>query len=116
MNTLQRKAEAAANHKANLSASVKRRMEVARANNDAGLLNVLEQEMKQLGLNQTKKGRLASLFCQDAPPKTSMFSNKQTGEACPTRITWLGSPLPQKGEPQASTVWRSPTLTKLFQN
>jgi hypothetical protein len=51
MNTLQRKAEAAANHKANLSALVKRRMEVARANNDAGLLNVLEQEMKQLGLN-----------------------------------------------------------------
>jgi hypothetical protein len=26
-------------------------MEVARSNNDAGLLNVLEQEMKQLGLN-----------------------------------------------------------------
>ena len=48
MNTLQRKAEADANHKANLSASLKRRMEVARSNNDAGLLNVLEQEMKQL--------------------------------------------------------------------
>ncbi|MEI6332072.1 MAG: hypothetical protein WCP16_22765 [Pseudanabaena sp. ELA645] len=51
MNVGQRKAEAAANHKANLSASVKRRMEVARSNNDANLLNVLEQEMKQLGLN-----------------------------------------------------------------
>ena len=51
MNVVQRKAEAAANHKANLSASLKRRMVVARANNDAGLLNVLEQEMKQLGLN-----------------------------------------------------------------
>jgi hypothetical protein len=51
MNVVQRKAEAAANHKANLSASVKHRMEVARANNDAGLLNVLEQEMKLLGLN-----------------------------------------------------------------
>lgn len=51
MNIMQKKAEAAANHKANLSASVKRRMEVARNNNDVGLLNVLEQEMKQLGLN-----------------------------------------------------------------
>ena len=51
MNTFQRKAEANANHKANLSASLKRRMEVARANHDAGLLNILEQEMKQLGLN-----------------------------------------------------------------
>ncbi len=50
MNTMQRKTEADANHKASLSASVKRRMEVARANNDAGLLNILEQEMKQLGL------------------------------------------------------------------
>ena len=50
MNVCQRKAEASANHKANLSASVKRRMEIARSNNDAGLLNILEQEMKQLGL------------------------------------------------------------------
>lgn len=61
MNTMQRKAEAAANHKANLSASIKRRMEVARTNNDAGLLNVLEQEMKQLGLNQ-KRGALRALL------------------------------------------------------
>jgi hypothetical protein len=51
MNTFQRKAEATANHKANLSASVKRRMEVARMNNDTRLLSVLEDEMKQLGLN-----------------------------------------------------------------
>ena len=51
MNISERKAEAAANHKENLSASLKRRMEVARSNNDASLLNILEQEMKQLGLN-----------------------------------------------------------------
>jgi hypothetical protein len=51
MNVSQRKAEADANHKVNLSASVRRRIEVARSNNDANLLNVLEQEMKQLGLN-----------------------------------------------------------------
>ncbi|NMF57295.1 hypothetical protein [Pseudanabaena yagii] len=51
MNISQRKAEAAANHKANLSASIKRRMEVARSNNDTSLLNILEQEMRQLGLN-----------------------------------------------------------------
>jgi len=51
MNMTQRKAEAAANHKANLTALVKRRMEVARSNNDANLLNVLEQEMKQLSLS-----------------------------------------------------------------
>ncbi len=51
MNIGQRKAEAAANHKANLSTLIKRRMEVARSNNDASLLNILEQEMKQLGLN-----------------------------------------------------------------
>lgn len=50
MNVGQRKAEAAANHKESLSASIKRRMEVARSNNDANLLNILEQEMKQLGL------------------------------------------------------------------
>ena len=50
MNINQRKVEAAANHKANLEALVKRRMEVARANNDTNLLNVLEQEMKQMGL------------------------------------------------------------------
>jgi hypothetical protein len=51
MNTLKRKAEAAANHKANLFASVKRRMEVARINNDANLLTVLEKEMKQLEIS-----------------------------------------------------------------
>ncbi len=51
MNVSQRKAEAIANHKANLSVSVKRRMEVARSNNDVNLLNILEQEMKQLGLH-----------------------------------------------------------------
>jgi hypothetical protein len=50
MNINQRKAEADANHKANLTALVKRRMEVARTNNDANLVNVLEQEMKQMGL------------------------------------------------------------------
>lgn len=51
MNINQRKAEAAANHKANLTALVKRRMEVARSNNDANLLNILEQEMQQLSLS-----------------------------------------------------------------
>ncbi len=51
MNLNQRKAEAAANHKAALAESVKRRMEAARANNDAQLLGLLEKEMQQLGLN-----------------------------------------------------------------
>ena len=51
MNVGQRKAEAVVNHKQNLSASLRHRMEVARSNNDTNLLNILEQEMKQLGLH-----------------------------------------------------------------
>jgi hypothetical protein len=45
-----RKMEAAANHKASLTASLKRRIESARSRNDAQLLGQLENEMKQLGL------------------------------------------------------------------
>lgn len=47
----ERKVEASANHKANLAASLRRRMEAARSSNNANLMNVLEQEMKQLGLS-----------------------------------------------------------------
>jgi hypothetical protein len=44
------KMEAAANHKASLTASLKRRIESARSRNDAQLIGQLENEMKQLGL------------------------------------------------------------------
>ncbi|CAN1208860.1 hypothetical protein TUMEXPCC7403_01465 [Tumidithrix helvetica PCC 7403] len=47
----ERKIEASANHKASIAASLQRRMEVARANNDTQLIGLLEQEMKQVGLN-----------------------------------------------------------------
>ncbi len=47
---LDRKMEAAANHKASLAASLNRRIESARSRNDAQLIGQLEQEMKQLGL------------------------------------------------------------------
>ena len=35
----------------------------------------------------------------DWPPNTSTPRNRQAGDECPTRITWLGSPLPQKRVP-----------------
>ena len=50
------------------------------------------------------------------PPKTCMFPNKHAGEACPTRITWFGSPLPQFGVPYIPKVSELPTPFKLFQN
>jgi hypothetical protein len=34
----------------------------------------------------------------------------QAGAAWPTRITWLGSPLPQKGVPITWKVEASPTI------
>ncbi|MFN5857609.1 MAG: hypothetical protein ACK456_17225 [Pseudanabaenaceae cyanobacterium] len=46
---VQKKVEAVANHKANLAAILQRRIESARANNDSNLLNMLEQEKKQMG-------------------------------------------------------------------
>jgi hypothetical protein len=46
----EKKQEAAANHKASIASSLKRRMESARANNNPGLVEVLQSEMKQLGL------------------------------------------------------------------
>ena len=46
---------------------------------------------------QMLEQRAEMLTCihQAAPPKTSISAKTQAGEACPTRITWLGSPLPQ---------------------
>ena len=50
-NTLkQRKIEASLNHKANIAASLKHRLEVAKHNNDKNLISLLEQEMQQIGL------------------------------------------------------------------
>jgi hypothetical protein len=46
----QKRAEALANHRLNMANSLKHRMEVARAKNDSYLINLLEQEMRQLGL------------------------------------------------------------------
>jgi plasmid maintenance system killer protein len=45
------KKEATANHKANMASSLKRRLEAARASNNSQLVEVLQSEMKQLGLN-----------------------------------------------------------------
>ncbi len=46
-----RKIEADANHQASISASLTHRLEVARANNDTQLINLLNEEMKQVGLS-----------------------------------------------------------------
>ncbi len=49
-NQKQKKAEASQNHKANIAASLKHRMEVAKNNQDKNLINMLEKEMQQVGL------------------------------------------------------------------
>jgi hypothetical protein len=46
----QRKIEASLNHKANIAASLKHRIEVAKVNKDKNLLSLLEQELNQVGL------------------------------------------------------------------
>ena len=38
-------------------------------------------------------------LAHDCPPNTSTPRNKQAGDECPTRMTWLGSPLPQNSVP-----------------
>jgi len=53
---------------------------------------------------------------QASPPNTSMLLNTHAGEAWPTRITWLGSPLPQFGVPSTLVVLASPTALSLRQN
>ncbi|MDX1977603.1 MAG: hypothetical protein SFT94_08010 [Pseudanabaenaceae cyanobacterium bins.68] len=45
------KKDAIANHRANMASSLKRRLEAARASNNATLIEALQQEMHQLGLN-----------------------------------------------------------------
>lgn len=49
-NQKQRKAEASLNHKANIAASLKHRLEVAKMNKDGNLISLLEKEMSQVGL------------------------------------------------------------------
>ncbi|NJK35907.1 MAG: hypothetical protein HC919_13750 [Oscillatoriales cyanobacterium SM2_2_1] len=51
MSLYDKKSDAVVTHKNNLAASIKRRMEVARANNDDRLLELLQKEQRQLGLN-----------------------------------------------------------------
>ena len=53
---------------------------------------------------------------QAAPPNTDTALNRQAGDAWPTRITWLGSPLPQYGVPMTCTVLASPTIASERQN
>lgn len=53
---------------------------------------------------------------QASPPNTSTLLNTQAGDAWPTRITWLGSPLPQFGVPNTLKVLASPTALSLRQN
>ncbi|MCY1422303.1 hypothetical protein D9M71_379800 [compost metagenome] len=53
---------------------------------------------------------------QASPPNTSIWLNTQAGEACPTRTTWFGSPLPQFGVPRTCKVLASPTALRLPQN
>jgi len=50
-----------------------------------------------------------------SPPKISTSRKAQTGLACPTVMTWLGSPLPQLGVPNTWNVAASPTLNRLRQ-
>jgi hypothetical protein len=45
-----RRLETRANHLRNMEISLRHRLEVARAKNDAHLVGMLEQEMRQLGL------------------------------------------------------------------
>ena len=51
-----------------------------------------------------------------SPPKTSMFENRQAGDACPVPITWLSSPLPQLGVPITVKLSLSATPDRLRQN
>jgi hypothetical protein len=47
----ERKQEAAANHQASIAASLKHRIEVARAGNDTRLVEQLEKEIRQSGVS-----------------------------------------------------------------
>ncbi len=50
-----------------------------------------------------------------AAPNTSTPVKRQAGDACPTRMTCDGSPLPQYGEPPTTTVSGPPTPARLRQ-
>ncbi|GEM_PF-858370 len=47
----ERKLEAAANHQASIAASLKHRLDVARANDDSRLVEALEREVRQAGVS-----------------------------------------------------------------
>ena len=65
---------------------------------------------------EDRVGELEELLVHHAPPKTSTPANRQAGLAWPTRMTWLGSPLPQNGVPMTSNVDASPTPVSDRQN
>ena len=69
-------------------------------------------ELTSCGIGQ----RCEVVLHQCAPPNTATRSNLQAGAAWPTRMTWLGSPLPQKGVPMTWKVLASPTMASERQN
>src|SRR5262249_41770317 len=88
----------------------------------AGLAYRAAVETDEVALFAAEPGRIAFAFQQQragmrgelfeivqhqaTPPNTSTLSNRQGGDAWPTRITCEGSPLPQKGVPiTAKLAW-----------
>ncbi len=87
-----------------------RNLRIEAANVDlARRLRTVEQrnDVVEIGLHRR---------CHHAsPPKTSTLENTHAGEACPTRMTCDGSPLPQNGVPSTCIVDASPTCVRLRQ-
>src|SRR5947209_2878782 len=55
------------------------------------------------------------MFLHYAPPNTCTDEKSPGGVACPTRIAWFGSPLPQVGVPSTRTVSEFPSAFRLRQ-
>jgi hypothetical protein len=68
----------------------------------------------QLGRERIRQGE-EGIAHQSPPPKTATSRNRQGGEAWPTWIIWLGSPLPQESTPCSSKLSASPTPARLRQ-
>src|SRR6185437_1024718 len=55
------------------------------------------------------------VFPHQALPKICTEENRPGGVACPTRMAWFGSPLPQVGVPSTRTVAAFPSALRLRQ-
>src|SRR5262245_24193967 len=92
----------------------RKRSEVRLAGHDESVER--SSKLVEVALHRAGNERGFARGHQDSPPNTSTFVNTQAGEACPTRITWEGSPLPQYGVPSTCTVSSLPTRARLRQN